>query len=279
MDSVNKTLYIPLYGKDYVSRKGIILNDPKAQEIWRRRKFPLKGRSKSKWLAYYLGMRAAVYDRWVEEKLAQMPDAVVLHIGCGLDSRNLRVSTVGSCWYDIDVPEVIKERSRYFAPSKSYHMLAADVRDTGWLSNIPSGGDAVILMEGVSMYLFTEDLRKLMQRICSKFDRTVLLMDVYSEFAARASRIRNPIKDVGVTHVYGLDDPTVLEDTGFVFRMEHDMTPEDLISQLKGAEKFIFENLYSGAIARRMYRLYEYTHGDFPERNPAEDAPEITEEA
>ena len=29
MNNVNKTLYIPLYGKAYVSRKGIILNDKK----------------------------------------------------------------------------------------------------------------------------------------------------------------------------------------------------------------------------------------------------------
>lgn len=34
MDNVNKTLYIPLYGKAYVSRKGIISNDKKAEEIW-----------------------------------------------------------------------------------------------------------------------------------------------------------------------------------------------------------------------------------------------------
>ena len=33
MDQVNKTLYIPLYGKAYVSRKGIILKDAKAEEI------------------------------------------------------------------------------------------------------------------------------------------------------------------------------------------------------------------------------------------------------
>ena len=32
MNNVNKTLYIPLYGKAYVSRKGIILNDKKAEE-------------------------------------------------------------------------------------------------------------------------------------------------------------------------------------------------------------------------------------------------------
>ena len=28
MDSVNKTLYIPLCGKSYVSKRGIILHDP-----------------------------------------------------------------------------------------------------------------------------------------------------------------------------------------------------------------------------------------------------------
>jgi O-methyltransferase involved in polyketide biosynthesis len=62
MNSVNKTMYIPLYGKAYVSKKGIILRDKKAEEIWNKEGFSLKGKSKSKWLAYFMGMRAAVYD-------------------------------------------------------------------------------------------------------------------------------------------------------------------------------------------------------------------------
>ena len=65
MDSVNKTLYIPLYGKAYVSRQGILLHDPKAEDIWGKEGFPLKGKSASQWLAYYMGMRAAVFDDWV----------------------------------------------------------------------------------------------------------------------------------------------------------------------------------------------------------------------
>ena len=63
MDNVNKTLYIPLYGKAYVSRRGLILRDSKAEEIWTAEGFPLRGKSASKWLAYYMGMRAAVFDR------------------------------------------------------------------------------------------------------------------------------------------------------------------------------------------------------------------------
>lgn len=62
MNSVNRTLYIPLYGKAYVSRRGLFLQDPKAEEIWAAEGFPLKGKSKSKWLALYMGIRSAVFD-------------------------------------------------------------------------------------------------------------------------------------------------------------------------------------------------------------------------
>lgn len=34
MDGINRTLYIPLYGKAKVSKMGIILNDKSAEEIW-----------------------------------------------------------------------------------------------------------------------------------------------------------------------------------------------------------------------------------------------------
>ena len=100
MDNVNKTLYIPLYGKSYVSCRGIILRDAKAEEIWAAEGFPLKGKSASKWLSFYMGMRAAVFDRWVKEKMHAMPDACVLHLGCGMDSRNLRVGDASAMWYE-----------------------------------------------------------------------------------------------------------------------------------------------------------------------------------
>lgn len=36
-------------------------------------------------------------------------------------------------------------------------------------------------------------------------------MDCYTTFAAKASKIKNPINDVGMTTVYGIDDPKILE--------------------------------------------------------------------
>ena len=90
MNNVNKTLYIPLYGKAYVSQLGVILNDHKAEEIWNKEGFELKGKAKSKWLAYYMAMRTKVIDDFVNEEIKKHPNAIVLHLGCGLDSRCLR---------------------------------------------------------------------------------------------------------------------------------------------------------------------------------------------
>ena len=136
MDSVNKTLYIPLYGKNYVSKQGLFLDDKKAEEIWATEGFSLKGKSKSKWLAYYMGIRSAVFDEWVKRQMVTAPNAVVIHIGCGMDSRVIRVGTENHKWYDVDFLEVIEERKRYYVETDNYKMIAGDARDCKWLTNI-----------------------------------------------------------------------------------------------------------------------------------------------
>ena len=257
MDAVNKTLYIPLYGKSCVSKKGIILRDPKAEEIWAMEGFTLKGKSASKWLSYYMAMRAAVFDRWLRRQMEVMPEATVLHLGCGMDSRICRVGEQNHLWYDIDFPDVIAQRKRYYPENQCYKMLAANVTEDDFLSGV-GGESAIVVMEGISMYLKPEQLQDLMARLCVRFEQVSVLMDCYTEFAAKASKYRNPINDVGVTEVYGMDEPKLLESSGLCFRQERDITPPDLIDQLQGMEKTVFRKLYAGSIAREMYRLYEY---------------------
>lgn len=258
MNDVNKTLYIPLYGKAYVSRKGLFLDDKKAEEIWEAEGFALKGKSKSKWLAYYMGIRSAVFDDWVRQQIDDTEDAVVIHIGCGMDSRVLRVGVVGHRWYDVDFPEVIQERRRYFSESADYQMIAGDARDGSWLTSIPEKKKAIVVMEGVSMYLTSKELQDLTTNLCAHFERIALLMDCYTVLAAKMSKYKNPINDVGVKEVYGIDNPELLQHGEFVYVREHVMTPQRYIDQLKGVEKFVFQKLYAGNFSKKLYRLYEY---------------------
>ena len=259
MDSVNKTLYIPLYGKALVSRRGILLKDRKAEMIWEKEGFPLKGKAASKWLAFSMAMRAKVFDYWTEKMVREYPDAVVLHMGCGLDSRCERVEQKPRCWYDLDFPEVIEVRKNWFAESARYQMLPGNVLDLGWKEAIPAGDTAVVILEGITMYLEPEELTDLLKELKGHFKQVKILMDCYSTFAAKASRYKNPINSVGVTQTYGLDDPAALaEKAGFRYLKEHNMMPTPLIAQLNSAERIVFSNLYAGKTARKLYRMYEF---------------------
>ena len=169
MNNVNKTLYIPLYGKACVSKKGIIQQDAKAEEIWAAEGFGLKGKSKSKWLTYYMGMRSAVFDRWLKQRMDDMPEATVLHLGCGMDSRICRVGERNHLWYDVDFSEVIDQRKRYYTENEHYHMLAANVTEDDFLAQV-DGKFAIVVMEGISMYLNPQQLQDLMARLCDRFE-------------------------------------------------------------------------------------------------------------
>lgn len=258
MNSVNKTLYIPLYGKAYVSQKGLFLEDKKAEEIWKAEGFALKGKSKSKWLAYYMGIRSAVFDEWVKQQMTELKDAVVIHIGCGMDGRAIRVGTQSHNWYDVDFSEVIEERKKYYTDTNTYKMLAGDARDCKWLTMIKENNSAIVVIEGVSMYLAVDEMRNLADSLCAHFKKLMLLVDSYTSFAAKMSKRRNPINDVGVTEVYGIDDPRAYQNEKLTFVKEHEMTPQKYIDELKGFERLVFAKLYAGSLSKKLYRLFEY---------------------
>ena len=258
MNNVNRTLYIPLYGKSYVSKKGLFLDDKKAEEIWAAEKFSLKGKSKSKWLAYYMGVRSAVFDEWLKQQMADAPNAVVIHIGCGMDSRVIRVGTENHKWYDVDFSDVIEERKRYYDESDNYKMIAGDAREGEWLLGIKETQSAIVVMEGVSMYLTVDEMRNLANSLCAHFEKLALLVDSYTSFAAKMSKRRNPINDVGVTKVYGIDNPQAYQNGELAFIKEHTMIPKKYIDELKGFERFVFAKLYAGGFSKKLYRLFEY---------------------
>ena len=164
MNEVNKTLFISLYGKALISKKGIILKDRKAEEIWDAESFDIKGKSKSKWLAYNVAMRARVFDDWTNKMLFNSDEkTIVLHIGCGLDSRCLRVKENYYSWLDCDFPGVISVRRQHYEETSSYKMIGLDASNRADIDLLPDADSAIIIMEGISMYLSREKLVDLLK--------------------------------------------------------------------------------------------------------------------
>ena len=259
MNEVNRTLFIPLYGKASVSRQNIILKDPDAEKIWAAESFPVQGKSASKWLAYNMAMRARVFDDWTDRMLEEFPDALVLHVGCGLDSRCRRVIHPYRLWLDCDLPDVIAARRKYFTETDRYRMQELDACDLQQARALPDSVAAVVVMEGVSMYLPEEKLRGFFAALQEKYKTLRILMDVYTGFGAKASKYKNPVNDVGVTQLYGIDDPgDVTEGMNIRFVQEHSFTPESLVNELKPVERAVFRLLFTGRAYGKIYRLLEF---------------------
>ncbi len=101
-----ETLFIPLSGKalDYRS-KNSILNDFKANEIIEKVgiNFTKQNGFKAKMGGRTLAVRAKQYDEWTKDFITKNKNAVIVHLGCGLDARINRVQPPNSVtWFDVD---------------------------------------------------------------------------------------------------------------------------------------------------------------------------------
>lgn len=258
MNEVNKTLYIPLYGKAQVSKKGVILHDSIAEKIWDKEGFAIKGKSKSKWLCYNMAMRARVFDDWTRRMIVEHRNALVIHIGCGLDSRCVRLNSSETKWIDCDFQDVIEIRKKYYNESQNYCMRNMDATNQSDLYALPDAPCAIVILEGICMYLTNSELAQMLRILSEKYQEVHILMDVYTVFGAKASKYKNPVKDVGVSTLHGVDSiEQLLEGTKISLVTEHSFTPSHLVNELTGFDKYFFKLMFTGNLYRKIYRLYE----------------------
>lgn len=141
-----------------------------------------------------IAVRAAQFDIWVKQFLAVTEQPIVLHVGCGLDSRAFRVDPgPGVEWYDIDFPDVIALRERLYPARQNYHLVSSSATDPSWLNNIPNDRPALLIAEGVSMYLTEHDGIDLLRRVVSRFPSGELQLDFWSRFGRRAQAKNNKV--------------------------------------------------------------------------------------
>jgi O-methyltransferase len=137
-------------------------------------------------------LRARRLDDWTRAFLTAHPDATVLHLACGLDSRTFRVGPPdGVRWYDLDYPDVIELRERLYPERGTgrYETIAASVTDPDWLERIPADGPVLVVAEGLLMYLTESELRRLLDRLTGHFRYGELAFDAISPAMSRSYKL------------------------------------------------------------------------------------------
>jgi len=135
-------------------------------------------------------LRARRLDDWAREFLARHPNASVLHLGCGLDSRAFRLDVPETVrWHDLDFPDVIELRRRLYPEHAGYRLLASSATDPSWLNEIPVDRPTLMVAEGVLPYLTEADVRQLFLRLTNQLPSGDLIFDGVAGPTARMSKL------------------------------------------------------------------------------------------
>ena len=172
-------------------------------------------------------LRNRQFDRYAQDFLRRHPQAVVVHIGCGLDSRFERVG----CnqpendqveWYDLDLPEVIELRRKFIGDEgKHYHLLACSAFDSAWLDAVSAHRQRPFLFmaEGVLMYFEEAQVKSLVLMLRDRFPGAELVIDAFSPFLIRANNLRLSITKFGARYHWGLRRGQEIEGWGDGIRL------------------------------------------------------------
>lgn len=160
-------------------------------------------------------LKTKEFDRFAQDFLARHPDAVVVHIGCGLDARFERVAEASQAeWYDLDLPEVIELRRRLVGAERGrHHLLACSVFDSGWLSEVGAHRPRpfLFLAEGVFMYFDKAQVKSLVLALHEHFPGAELVFDAYSPFLMWSHNLRVTRKRIGAHLHWALKHPQDLQ--------------------------------------------------------------------
>jgi methyltransferase (TIGR00027 family) len=192
LSGVAETLLITLYIRAIESqRPDALIKDERAEALIRQ--LDPESLRKTAALTEDFGRAVVIlkgreFDRYAQDFMARHPDAVVVHIGCGLDTRFERVDNGQVEWYDLDLPDVIDLRRKLIGGEGGrYHLLGCSVLDDAWLEavSVHRQRPFLFLAEGVFMYFEEAQVKSLVLTLRDRFPGAELVFDAFSPFLRR----------------------------------------------------------------------------------------------
>jgi O-methyltransferase involved in polyketide biosynthesis len=234
LGGVSETLMIPLWCRAVESeRRRGLLRDPKAQAMVAALDYDFERRfADQRRLAFRACLRTVMIDRWVQGFLRAHPGAAIIEVGTGLNTRFERVDDGALQWFDVDLPDSMALRRRFFTDTSRRTMIEGAFGDDDWLARIePADGPKLFIAEAVLVYLDEATVRRGFEQIARAFPGSEIIFDTVTTRAAASSH-RPMMKSYQAPFVWGCDDPRVIE--GWAdHRLRATMTMDELPRALR----------------------------------------------
>lgn len=188
LQGIPETLLIPLWARAAETRMAQpIVRDPRAVQMIEQIDYDFSKYAKARMTQLGVAVRTELLDRAVQQFIDEHPSGCVVNLGAGLDTRCERLERRNTLWYDLDLPEAIELRRRFFSDSETYRMIQGSVFDAQWRDVI---GEAIsstngaqarplcFVAEGLFMYFHEWELRGLMRELAARFAGAEMFVEV-----------------------------------------------------------------------------------------------------
>lgn len=125
-----------------------------------------------------LAARAVEIDHLLRQWIERHPDGVVVSLGEGLETQARRVDNGHVRWLSVDLPDAIRLRERFLAPTDRFRHVATSALDPAWMDAVEPSCDVFVVAQGLLMYLAPEDVRRLLCGIADRFPGAEMVFDV-----------------------------------------------------------------------------------------------------
>ena len=233
-----ETMLMTLSGRAIQSQwKNPILRDPWAEEAMRHIDYDLSKQltGVSSWSMWkdigptVIATRAATFDQWTTRFLVDHPDAIVIQVGCGMDSRAFRVNPPASVqWFDVDYPDVIDLRRQLFPTRDTYHLIGAPLEDLRWLDEVSRDRPGLLIAEGVLHYLSETEVKALLNAVVAHFPGGQMIFDICNSMIVK--RAGSNVGGTGATYKWGLDDPRDIKQLEPKLELVKEFKPSELVA-------------------------------------------------
>ncbi|MBQ8160925.1 MAG: class I SAM-dependent methyltransferase [Clostridia bacterium] len=206
MTGVPETMLQTLYARAKESQKEKpLIWDPQAIEIVNQLDYDFAAADRDFKMSAGVIARTILLDNMTKRYIDAHPEATVINIACGMDTRVYRVDNGKIRWFNLDLPETIAVRKQFLQEEGRISMIAASAMDETWTA--PTGtvtGDLLVIVEGLSMYLTEQDVKQMLDIIASHFGscRVTVFLEYMSPLVVKHVREKS-IDQSGAKFTWG----------------------------------------------------------------------------
>lgn len=223
LSGVPETMLQTVYARAKETQSRGAVRDEKAVEIIRRLDYDFSLADKDSAMSSGVIARTIVLDKLVKTYLSAHPGAAAVNIACGLDTRCYRMQGYQH-WYNLDLPETIAVREKLLPENGKISQIAMSAMDD-WGGMIRESGDALVIIEGLTMYLSEADVQRIFDVIARRFPRVTVLVEVMNPLVVRNFKEKS-IEGSHAKFTWGVRDGQALAALlpGFQLVEEHSLT-------------------------------------------------------